>query len=844
MADNIDLQYVAALQDFNKSVAILISAIQEQVKNEQGSLKTTVASMADQFKSMAESAEKLDVIVQTSEKTEKNTSEILKIVQQLKKEKKKGLFDKLAPQDKTRSMAEGIKTIALMGGALLAIGGAFKLIGDVDFATVASLTLALPVLAYTFQKINEAGIDPETAVSIGRSTVIMAGALAASGFILSLMPTLSIPQMISVIGVAASMGIAMYALLMVSDNLNIKEVGQMFLLAAVMPVVAAGMVLSGMLLQNLPQIDLMSTIQSSLAIAGSTAAMALAAGLVSKIANPISILLGTLSLTIAAGGLALSSQLIAMGDYSNYPSIDWAKGFGQSMLAAVPAVIVLGTIAMTGIGAIAILAGIASMIAVAGGLAIASKVIKTGDYTGGPTPEWAMATGIAITSFANALDTLEPGLIDMLSGDSLDQRIAMIVKVAAALKLSSFLIKGGDYTGGPSKEWSEGVGIAIMAFANAMDALEPGVLEMLTGESLTSRINLMVELAKKLPMLANEINKGGGVYDVTKAPSKAWSEGVGGALMAFATAMGELEPGVLTALGGDSLQQRIMMLPLLAAQLPFLATILQSGGVTYNEKLVPSKAWSEGAGGALVAFATAIGTLANEIDIADLSSWTMAMMPIAPLMAYFGVMLSKGKYDKYPSKEWAEGIGAFYQVFSEMDIAKGPKELAIETIILSQAYIKLAASLMVLGNSMKGLGQLPDISGLYGGLVTLSLIDEANLNKTLDTLNTKQAQFQKVFETIKAVSSSQIDSSTFAFNKDKSSAPKSDTTTPLKGTAAQASVTAQAAPKKDQKTIEADKSNELMKRMIQLLEQMNAGIDDVATNTSKSLHSDPDMINK
>lgn len=843
MADNTDLQYVSALQDFNKSVEILVKAIEQKIKSEGSDMKSAVEATAEQFKSLQETAERIEVIVETTTETKKDTEKILNIVEALKKERKKGLFDKLSPKDKTKSMAEGIKTISLMAGAILAIGGAFKLIGDVDFASVTALSIALPLLAMSFDKVNESGMTPADATIVALNMVIMSAGIVGSGYLLNMMPNIGLPTLISSLGVAVTMGVAMYGLAMVSDILNTKEITQMLLIAAVMPVVAGGILASAYLLQDVPAIDVVGVLEAAVATAGATVLMGLAAGVVGKVANPMQVILGTISLIAAAGGLAASSQLISLGDYTNYPSIDWASGFALSMLAALPAVVGLGLIAATGIGAIAILAGIASMIAVAGGLAATSYIIAGGKYVGGPTKEWSEGVGIAIMAFANALDALEPGVIDMIAGDSLEERILMITKLGAALKTTSFLIAGGKYTGGPSKEWSEGVGIAIMAFANAMDALEPGLIEMLSGESLASRINLMVTLAGKLPLIAAEINKNPGQYDVKNAPSKQWSEGVGTALMAFANAMGALEPGLLATLTGDSLTQRIAMMLPLAAQLPRIAAMFNATKAVYNTATVPSKDWADGVGGSLVGFATSIAALADEVDADEVAMWSAALMPLAPLMSYFGVMLSKGKYDNYPNKDWVTGIAAFYEAFSELDVADNPKQLALETMMLSGAYVKLASSLMILGKSMKGLTELPDLSGLYGGLVTLSLVDEDRLSDVLDVINEKQSEFSRLFEMIKATSTVKIDDSTFAFNKDQKSVKKESPSPTIASNIK--SVTAPTPVKVTTPTAaRPEKTNQekILEKIANLLDQLNATMHDVADNTAPKLSISGNII--
>lgn len=842
MADkSIEYEYIAALQDFSKSIEYLVDAVKSQVDNKKD-LKGSIGSSKDMFESMLEMSKQLEVVVDNTTQTKDNTEKILSVVGELKKQRQKGIFDKLSPKDKTKSVVDGIKTISLMAGAILAIGSAFKIVGQVDFEAVLALSIALPLIGETFNRMDKS-LSPKDAAVLSLNMVIMATGVAASGYILDMMPELSFKQMISVIGVSVGMGIAMYALSMVADNLNAKEVSSLFLIAAAMPAVAMGLALSAGILANMPEIPFMKTVQSTAAISVSFGIAGLAIAITSKLGlTPKTALLGSVSMVAIAGGLALSSQILSLGDYSNYPDLDWSQGVGLALLASLPVVIGFGTVAATGIGALAILAGIASMIGVAGGLATVSHIVKTGDYTGGPSLEWSQGVGSALMAFANTLNELEPGILDMFSGDTLQQRIDMITQLGTTLKTVSFIIKGGDYTGGPSKEWSFGVGIALMSFANAMDALEPGLIGTLQGESLTSRISLMTTLAEKLPMIATAINEGAGNYDVSKAPSEAWSKGVGYSISSFAEAMGKMEPGVVAALTGDSLKDRIAMIPELAAQLPIVGAMFASASAgLYDETKVPTEAWAKGVGTSLTSFATAIATLDDEIDVEDMAMWSVALMPLAPLIAYFGQQLSKGTYDKYPTAEWSKGIGEFFSTFSKLEIAENPQTVANGINTLSLAYIKLGRSLTYLGKSMSNITNMPDMSALYGGLVTLSLVDDKALSNTLDVLNNKQTEFAKVLSMIDAQSKVSVNDATFAFNKDKKEAGTKSGSSAVSGGNTGTAVTST----KTGATTKANKSNTdtLMEKMVNLQTQLLSVMNEVADNTSKSMATNSDMIN-
>ncbi len=982
---NFEQEYISSLQDFSRSVEHLVAAIKNQVESNKGDggIKEVIKNTSMQTAQLVEIAENLEVVSENVKNTKNNTDEILKIVQTIKKEKKQGIFARLDKSDQNKSTAEGIKTIVLMAAGIMAIGAAFKLIGEVDFASVLALSVALPLVATAFNKVGETTKDPKEAGKIALSMIVMSAGITVSGYLLSIMPSLSLGQLITAIGVSASVGIGMYFLAKAADEIGISKIQNLYVISPAMPIVAAGIlassfilnqmptldiekmfsalgvgialggamipiamaakmmkgtsikdmaqmaivmplisagifassfilnqmpdvdldvVLSAMgvgvalgsaiipiafaakmmkgtsvsdmaqmaivmplisagilasafILQNMPDVDVMTTINAGLAIAGATLPVAVTLWAMSKMGLGIKeAALGSLALTIISAGLMASSWILSVGNYENYPSLDWAQGVSLAMLGALPSVIGLGLLGATGIGFLVIGAGIAGMIMVAGGLVAVAEVLNGGDFTGGPTMEWSMAVGLALMTFANTLTALSPGIMSLFSGDTLQQRIDMIPKLGVALRNTSYSIQGGNYTGGPTKEWSQGVGTALMMFANTLDALEPGVLEMFMGDTLQQRINMIPMLGIALRNTSFTIQ--GGNY--TGGPTKEWSQGVGIALMAFANTLDKLEPGLFD---GDSLQQRIALIPTLGTALKLTSWALQGGN--YDPKSAPTKGWAEGVGGSLVKFAAAMKDLDDDDTLYDriqliphlgkalkkiswaiqggnydvktapskkwaegvggsLIKFAKAMKDLddddtlydrIQLIPHLGkalrdvsIRVSKGKYEVYPSKRWADGVGdslivvakalkkmdiddsiyqkikilshmgaairdisirvnaGKYDIFPDKNWSKGilsfmsgvskmqtsgnTLKMAKDIRILSQSYWKLASSISAVANSLNKIKKVPNLSNLYSGLIMLSVIDKNNLNLVLDTVKDKKEDFNTLLRIV------------------------------------------------------------------------------------------------
>lgn len=892
-----DPKFIEAMQSFSKSIETLAKAILEQVEQqkEDDNESKLDQSYKQQSEAIYETAKNIEVISKRVENTENNTKEILQAVQQIKQDRKeKGLLGKLSnAKDRTKSMAEGIQNITLMAGAILAIGSAFKLVGDVDFGSVLALSIALPLVATAFNKVGETTNSPKEAMNISIAMILMSAGIAGSGMILSFMPALSLAQMFSMVAVGAAIAVAMYGLAVAADEIGNKKIKALYSIVPVMPAVASGIVLSGMILQNMPTIGMqqfLSTLAVGAAMGASMIPLSIAAKTIGNnvknlfgmaIAMPIiaggilasayilqdvpdvdflgvvetsgtiatSVLItgttmwalnkmgvtpamalkGTLMMPIISAGLMASSWILSIGNYDDGPSVEWAEGFGLAMIASIPAVVAYGALAATGIGALVIGAGILSMLAVAGGIAAASDILAGGTYTGGPTKEWASGVGLALMSFTNAIDTLKPNIFDMLfSSDTMDSKIQAIVKVGEALKEVASVIKGGDYTGGPSKEWSLGVGIALMTFANALNAIKPSVFERFLGDSIDSNIASIIKLGMALPLIGKAVGSDTSMY--SGGPSKEWADGVGGSLTAFAGALGNVKPGFFDRLFGDTLQSQIDGMIIIAGALPQIGLAVGSDTSMYEGG--PSKEWAKGTGDSVIAFAQAIATMADEIDPEDVSDWIYPMKQIAGVMAYFAMRLKGMKFDDYPSSSWSKGILSFMEGVADWEGGNNVKQTVKHIHWMANANFRLARSIRTISYSLKKITKVPDLTGLYSGLVALSVIDSENLNKVMYAVSNSKSKFSDL---LKVVADGTQGSNNFGGGY---SVPTSQPVVISSGGGSKNiskpnTVTKQSTPDKPQEVIiKDDKTALLMEKLIGLQTQMNEVLNEIADNTS------------
>jgi len=816
--DDKEFEYIAALQDFSKSLKYFVESIKNQV--EKGNdVKGAIEASAEQAKGMAEMAEELKVVSATTLATKSNTEQILDIVKGIKQQKKSSLVDKLVgTKDKAKSVAEGIKSIALMAGSILAIGLAFKVVGDVDFASVLALAVALPLIAEAFNKVGEMEGDP---VDTAFAMILMSGAVAVSGYLLSLMPELSFMQMGTAIAVSIAMGISMYALGETADALDGK-IGGIYKLLPAMPLIAAAIYASALLLQNLPEIDLMKTLKTTLGVTGALVIFGAGIWVFEKLGIGASTAIkGSIAMTVIAGAILATSYILGAGDYTNAPPLEWSLNAGVALLGG-------GLIAMgLGLGISLIIPGVLGMLAVAGGIMATSHILGAGAYSNYPTLDWATGVGLAMGAFGLSAVALGAVMLTGIGALALIAGIAAMVGVAEGLVLVAGIIGTGNYTGGPSEEWAKGVGMALAAFTSAVSELSPSGWDLIGGNTMQDKIKALITVGSALPIIATAI--AGGNY--TGGPTADWGMGVGAALTSFTNAISELSPSGWDLIGGTTMQDKINALITVGSALPIIASAIGKGNYTGG----PSADWGNGVGASVAGFANAIASMAD-VDLDNLSSLILAVTPIAGLMKYFATQLSGVNFGSYPTEEWITGITTFMEDFMDLDVVDDAADAAKQIMMLSTSYFMLSKSITALGKSLSTVTTAPDLTGIYGGLVTLSLIDSDNLEDTLELLNDKKDQFKNVLSMIQAQSSVTIDEGTFAFNKDNSEAKSAKTapTTGIKTINSTPQVKAQpvtAAP------VKVDKQEKLLNQLVSLMGQMNSVLGEIADNTSHKITS-------
>jgi hypothetical protein len=327
---------------------------------------------------------------------------------------------------------------------------------------------------------------------------------------LSFLKPLTIGQLIT----AALIGVALipitFAFSLMAKGLKGADWKSILFTTLAVPLLAATLVGASFAFQEMQMLkDPLGVVLTSLAIGVSVLALVPAFFLISKLRLDMkSMLMGALTIVVVSGVIMIASHILSLGKYENYPSIDWAAGVGLSMLSFVPAVVVLGLIATSGVGLVAIGLGLLAVVGVAAAMLAVSYILGLGKWDNYPSVGWAAGVGLSMLAFIVpmiALGTLITatlgigGLLLLAGAGAIMSIVNMMVDISRIFASNSF----ESY---PSISWVEGVTGALSSFGDFIANMPVGIFDILKVLILGKAIVSMAELFNKNSELFNEPN--------------------------------------------------------------------------------------------------------------------------------------------------------------------------------------------------------------------------------------------------------------------------------------------------------------------------------------------------
>jgi hypothetical protein len=316
---------------------------------------------------------------------------------------------------------------------------------------------------------------------------------------------------------------------------------------ALVILVLAGVILATSLILNVGKYDKFPSLSWVLGVGASLLAFSLAAGILGlAVFGPQALIFaaGLAAILGVAGTIMSTSLILAKGKYDMKGFVGWAIGTAALFAVFVPAIIALGAIGLAG-KALSLLGagdpienGQKALIGIADAIVAVSFRLSKGKYGAGPTKAWAEGVGIAIGAFSPVYGMMMAnGVMKIFGGGGVGPKefaeAILVVSDGIIVAAGKFAKSSAVFKKGPSKEWAEGVGLAIGAFAPVYTVLlkEKGLFG--SGVSVKDMATAIETISDGIITAAGKFQDNKAKFDLSGVPSREWGEGVGAALSAF-----------------------------------------------------------------------------------------------------------------------------------------------------------------------------------------------------------------------------------------------------------------------------------------------------------------------
>lgn len=350
-------------------------------------------------------------------------------------------------------------------------------VGIMQLITAIGVGISLIPIAFAFSLIvkNLKDVNPKTLGIAALSIPTIAASIVLASYAYQGIMPIKLDQFLSAVGIGISLIPIVFAFSLIVKSLKDASPKSINFAAAAIPIIAVGLVAASLIYQKMATLsDFWGVITTSLAIGVSVIFMLPAFIILAKANLSMQgLLYGALGILVISGVIMLASWILSVGNYSKYPTTDWAAGVGLSILAIVPSIIVLGFIALSGVGAIALGLGALMMLGVAALIVGISYILGKGDYSKYPSAKWAAGVGLSMLAFMTPMIAL--GL--MIAGTLGFGALVGFIGAKAMLGIAELMVeisnvfKGASFTAYPSTQWVNGVSSAMMRITKAVSDL-------------------------------------------------------------------------------------------------------------------------------------------------------------------------------------------------------------------------------------------------------------------------------------------------------------------------------------------------------------------------------------
>lgn len=632
------------------------------------------------------------------------------------------------------------------------------------------ISIIFVVLSYGIKNIIKSfqGIDPATAAIAAISApillVAMSYAIWKSSELLSNVIPITLDKFITSLGISIvfiGLSFAASQIIKKLQGLSPATIASAVIAIPILMVAMSGAIMaSSYILDKMTVLSEDKLINAGLIGAGlSLISIAMTPSI--KVLSQLSlgdVLKGALIIPILATAIMISSLILDIGEYKNYPGLGWVAGVSLSLLTFGLGALALG-IAVFGPQALVFAAGLAAIIGVAGTIVAVSSILKNGKYDNPGMLNWAVATSLLFATFTPVMlvlgaAALASTIISAFGPNPWEMAKTAIEDVAKTIVSASVILSDGyvdkngtkvkpNYKSGPTKEWAESIAIALGAFSPVYGMLMKNSLLSFLGiggvgpddfaTAITTVSQGIITAAKFFASPENPgVWKGG--------PTKEWAEGVGTAIGAFAPVYeilaansGWFKSGVRPEdFAGEFDDNGKLVKPgaiqVIARGIVSAAKFFAENVAPFSEGNYPSKGWSEGVGAALNAFSPVFDMLMNKSFwkssdsvinsmVKGIISTTRAITRVAAIL-HVNSKFFTTTIDPNYVKTIRQNILDFNSLVQELSKSQGEEgvmskvtnsilgtdpitKIARQMVTLAKGYDKLSDSLIKLSGAMK-----------------------------------------------------------------------------------------------------------------------------------------------
>jgi len=510
--------------------------------------------------------------------------------------------------------------------------GLFQAISSILIAaTFVVLSYAVAKILPSFRKVNMADAV-KASIIMPLLFTSMSISIMLSSYVLSKVRPIGVFQFLSAIGISLVFVAFAYTMKLIVNaikNISIKDTISAFAKLTIMVVAIA---LTGSIISKMPDINLSKTLKAVAFTGGLFVIALLFNGIIKAVGNisVSNIVKGGVVIVAIAAVIMVSSLLLSVGKYKNYPGLAWALGVGLSLAAFGLGAVLLGTQVLNPF----FYDGLGVILLVAATVVATSYILGSGSYDKYPSFSWVGSTILILGSFglvAVGLGVVSPLLLLGLPA---------MLGVAGTIYLIDKIFSSGGYKKYPTNDWvnpsisliGRFAGMAIL-YSFALPLIILGGLSIL---AVTGTILLVDKIFGK------------GTFK--SYPSTKWMSGVSNTLEIFS----KLLKDIRRDLGfGDLILGAIKVLGVVYT-IKQMDDVLSKG----DFKKFPNKSWNDGVGYSIRTFME----LMKEKSFWDVigekigSFFGGGLDDIATGMVKIDTILSKGKFDKYPSSDWTKNV--------------------------------------------------------------------------------------------------------------------------------------------------------------------------------------------